>query len=103
MSWALIAVLAFGAYGLKAFGVFVLGGRRFDERLRPLSSLLPAAIFAALIVVQTVGKGGDVQIDARFVGVAAAVVAVWRRAPFIAVILIAMAATAALRLVATEL
>ncbi len=100
MSWGLIAVLALGAYGLKAFGVFVLGGRRFDERLRPLLSLLPAVIFAALIVVQTVGKGGEVQLDARLVGVAAAIVAVWRRAPFIAVILIVMGATASVRLVA---
>jgi len=99
MSWPALIVLVVGAYGLKAFGVLVLGrpDSTLGVRLEPLTSLIPAALFAALIAVQTVGGDETLVLDARVWGVAAGSVAVWRKAPFVVVVLIAMAVTAFVR------
>ena len=108
MSWPAIAVLVLGAYGFKALGVFGLsrlgaGGDVADAstgllRWFPiLAALIPAALFAALIAVQTLEAGGALQVDARLAGVTASGVAVWRKAPFIAAIAVAMAVTALIR------
>ena len=99
MSWAAIVILAGGAYGFKAFGVVALG--RFTDRsaseFQSVAALIPAALFAALVAVQTLEANGSLQLDARAAGVAAGTVAVVRRAPFVLVLLIAMAVTAAIR------
>jgi branched chain amino acid efflux pump len=50
-------------------------------------------------IVSTVGQGQDIVIDARLVGLVVAGLALWRRAPFVVVILLASAATALTRLV----
>jgi len=47
----------------------------------------------------TVADGPALVIDARVAGVGLATIAVWRRAPFVAVVLAAMAGTAVVRLV----
>lgn len=99
MSWIALGALALGSYLLKAIGVFSLQGT-LEERLRPLTSLLPAALFAALVVVQTLGRDGDLVIDGRVPGVVAGAVAVWFRAPFVVVVVVAMAVTAGVRAVA---
>ena len=62
-----------------------------------MAALIPPALFAALIAVQTLESDGAVQLDARAVGVAAGAVAVWRRAPFVLVVVVAMAVTALIR------
>jgi branched-subunit amino acid transport protein len=100
VSWTAIAVLAVGAYAFKAVGLLVLGGRTVSARLQPLVSLLPAALFTALVVQQTVVTDGELVADARIAGVLAAAVAVWRRAPFVVVVLVAMSVTAATRALA---
>ena len=99
MSWPALLVLVVGAYGLKSFGVLVLGrpDSTLGARLEPLTSLIPAALFAGLIAVQTVGGDETLVLDARVWGVAAGSVAVWRKAPFVVVVVIAMAVTAFVR------
>ena len=99
MSWGVIIVLVVGAYGLKVFGVLGLGrvSGSATARFEPFTSLIPAALFAALVAVQTVGDGESLVLDARLLGVAAGAVAVWRRAPFVVVVVIAMAVTACVR------
>ena len=99
MSWWPIVVLSVGAYAFKAFGLVVLGGRRPGPRMTTVASLLPAALFSGLITLMTVVDGETLVIDARLAGVAAGAVAAWRRAPFVAVIVVAMATTAALRVI----
>jgi len=49
------------------------------------------------VVKDTFSVGQTLQIDARAAGVAAAVLAAWRKAPMIAVIVIGAAVTAAVR------
>ena len=92
-------MLVVGAYGFKAFGVLGLGRVAGDAtaRFEPLTALIPAALFAGLIAVQTVADGEALVLDARLWGVAAGAVAVWRRAPFVVVVIVAMAVTAFVR------
>lgn len=100
MSWTVIVAMTIGAYLFKVLGVFGLarsGSTGLARRLAPLTALIPAALFAALIVVQTVGVDRAVRIDARAAGLVVAVVAVSRRAPFVVVVAAAMAATGLVR------
>jgi uncharacterized membrane protein len=98
VSWTLVVALSAGAYLCKAAGVLALRGREVPEAVLRGVGLLPPALLAALVVVQTVGTdAGGLVVDARVAGMAAAGVAVWRRAPFLVVVAVAMATTAALR------
>ena len=100
MSWWPILVLAVGAYACKAVGV--LAGARVPVTGRWLTAvqLLPPALLAALIVVQTVGDGAGIALDARLAGVVAGGLAAWRGAPFLAVVALAAVVAAAVRALA---
>ncbi len=99
MSWPLLIMLAAGSYGLKALGVTTLGGI-VERRFGPMVSLLPAALFSALIVVMTFEEAGQLVLDARVAGVAVGAVAAWRKAPLLVVVAAAMAVSAGMRAVA---
>ena len=94
MTWPALLALAACAYGMKALGPLVLGDRELPARWNNLLALVAVPLFGALILVQTVTVGRHYVIDSRLAGVAVAAVAVWRRAPFIVVVVLA-AATAA--------
>lgn len=96
MSWTTVLLLSAGAYAFKAAGLLALRGRDVPAPVLRFVGLLPPALLTALIVVQTVGgEDGGLTVDARLAGLAVAGVAVWRRAPFL-VVVVAGAATAAL-------
>lgn len=96
MSWGAVLVLSVGAYALKAAGL--LGGRAAGHPLVLRTvALLPPALLAALVVVQTLGSDAGIVLDERAAGLAAAGLAVWRRAPFVVVVVTAAAVTAGLR------
>jgi branched-subunit amino acid transport protein len=94
-----LIVMTVGTFALKSAGPLVLGARQLPVRVQSLIDLLPAALLAALAIVSTVGDGRAVVIDARLVGLVVAGLALWRRAPFVVVILLASAATAITRFV----
>ncbi|MFB0926998.1 MAG: AzlD domain-containing protein [Acidimicrobiales bacterium] len=96
MSWTAILVLAAGAYGFKLAGVLV-GTRIERPLLRRSVSLVPPALFCALIALQTFERDTELVLDARVAGLVAALFATWRKVPFIGVIVVAMAATALAR------
>jgi branched-subunit amino acid transport protein len=96
--WIVIAALALATAGLKVAGPLALGDRPLPVRALDVVELLASALLAALVVVETFGKGGSLTLDARVVGAAFAAVAVWRRAPMIVVVLGAAAVTALARL-----
>ncbi|SVB69864.1 uncharacterized protein METZ01_LOCUS222718, partial [marine metagenome] len=77
----------------------VIAGDRFADRLAPVTVLLPAGLFSALVIVMAMGDGPSLVVDARLIGVAAGVLAVARRAPMVVVVMVAMAVTALLRVV----
>ena len=99
MTTASITLLALAAitYTLKAAGPIALAGRSFPAWVDRIVAVLPIPLLAALVVTSTLANGGEWAFDARMAGVAAAGVALWRRLPFIAVVLVAGAATAAVR------
>ncbi|MGA9275984.1 AzlD domain-containing protein [Ilumatobacter sp.] len=92
-----LIVLATGTYAMKAAGPLVLGDRRLPARISSLVDLLPAALLASLAAVSTMGDGASIVIDARLVGMAVAGLALWKRAPFVVVIVLASMATAIVR------
>jgi branched-subunit amino acid transport protein len=94
-----LLVMTIGTFALKSAGPLVLGERTMPLRVQRLVALLPAALLAALAIVSTVGDGRSVVFDARLVGLIVAGVALWRRAPFVVVILLASGATALARLI----
>jgi branched-subunit amino acid transport protein len=97
MTWGLVLGLAACAYACKAVGFFLLAERQLPPAVDRCLALIPAAVIAALVVKDTLSLGQTLQLDARAVGVGVAAVAVWRRAPFLAVVVMAAAATAAVR------
>jgi len=97
MSWTLIIALAVGAYAFKFTGLVIIGGRTLPASLERSLALIPAAVISALIIKDTLTQGQDIVIDARAAGIAVAILAAWRRAPLIAVIIAGAATTALLR------
>jgi hypothetical protein len=96
--WISIAALALATAALKLAGPLALGGRSLPVRALAIVELLASALLAALVVVETFGKGRSLTVDARVLGAAFAVVALTRRAPMIVVVLGAAAVTALARL-----
>lgn len=99
MSWSLIGLLVLGTYLLKASGFVVLGRLQLPPLLSDLLSWSPAALIAGLVVFGTVGGGVGVTLDARAVGMLAALLAAVLRAPFLVIFVVAVAVTALVRLV----
>ena len=98
--WIIIGVVAAATIALKAVGPVLLGGRPLPDHLTGIVGLLAPALLAALVVTQVVGGDEEIVLDARLVGLGAAVVAILLRAPLLVVVVAAAAATALVRLVA---
>ena len=99
MTWTIMVVLAAGVWAQRMLGMFV-GARVLSRQpaLGRLATLIPAAVVTAVIVQLTIASGRSLVIDARLVGMTVAAVLVWRRAPFVIVVVAAAAATALVRL-----
>jgi branched-subunit amino acid transport protein len=93
-----LVLLAVGTYALKAAGPVVLGGdRELPGWLARVTTLLPAPLLAALVVSSAFVDNRAWVLDARVVGLLVAGLALWRRLPFVVVVFLAAAATAAAR------
>ena len=97
MSWTVLLVLGAISYALKAVGPVLAGGRELGPQLRRILDLVAVPLLAALILLQTLGDGHRLVIDAPAPALAVAAVLVWRRAPFLVVVLAAAATAALLR------
>ena len=96
--WLAIFAGSLGCFMLKLVGLSL--PRKVVEvpRVKHTADLLPVALLTALIATQTFTSGRHLQLDARAVGLVAAVVAVRFRAPFLVVVAVACLVTALLRL-----
>jgi branched-subunit amino acid transport protein len=99
MMWAAVIVGSLGCYVEKLLGFFLPQSVLENERVRRVFGLLPVAMLAALVAVQTFAVGQSLVIDARLAGVAVAVVALILRAPFLVVVILAALTAAAVRAV----
>ncbi len=96
--WLVILGTAAGCYLVKLAGLSV-PARVLDHPLvERIADLLPVAMLAALIGVQVLADGPQLTVDARLLGLGAAVVALLLRAPFIVVVAVAAATAAVARL-----
>jgi branched-subunit amino acid transport protein len=98
-AWVVVLVVGAGTILLKAAGPLLLGGRPLPVRIRSVVALLAPALLAALVATATFGEDRALVVDARIVGVATGAIALALRAPVLAVVLVAAAATALARLI----
>ncbi len=98
MTTLAIVFLMVGTWGQRLAGMFLVGPSL--ER-RPLltkaTNLIPAAVISAVVVQLTLSTRGSLVVDERLAGMAVAGFLVWRKAPFIVIVISAAATTAALR------
>lgn len=97
MIWAAILVTSVGCYLLKLAGLSVPKRWLDPPDVQRVAALLPVALLAALAAVQTVTDGTRLVVDARLAGVAAGVLALLLRAPFLVVVVAAAGTAAAVR------
>jgi branched-subunit amino acid transport protein len=98
VTWVVIAVVGAATILFKAAGPVLLGTRELPPRVAAVVDVLAPAMLAALVVTQAVGGDREIVLDERLVGIAAGAVAVWLRAPLLAVMVVAAAAAALVRL-----
>lgn len=96
--WVAVVVASVASLLIKLAGYLVPESLLAGERTSRVTTLLPVALLAALVVVQTVvGPGGSLVLDARLVAVGVAVVLLLLRANFLVIVLAAGATAALLR------
>ena len=97
--WLLVIATAVGCYLLKLAGYFVPARVLDHPQARRIIELVPVALLSALVVVEAVASGRHLDWNAaRLSGLGVAAVAVWRRAPFLVVLVLAAATAALVRL-----
>lgn len=96
--WVAVVVASVASLLIKLAGYLVPETLLAGERTSRVTTLLPVALLAALVVVQTVvGPGGSLVLDARIIAVGVAVVLLLLRANFLVIVLAAGATAALLR------
>jgi branched-subunit amino acid transport protein len=82
---------------IKAAGPVALGGRELPTWFTSVVILLSPALLAALVATQIFAEGDRLALEADTGGVAAGGLVFWRTGSIVACVVIAAAATAALR------
>lgn len=98
-AWAVVLVVGVATMAIKASGPVLLGERELPTWLQGALEQLAPALLAALVAVNVLASGRRLVLDARVVGLLAAVVALRLRAPTLVVVVVAAVATALARLV----
>lgn len=102
MTWQALAVLGGGTYLVRLMGL-TLGDRlNLPAGITRLIDLGATALLMALAATAALTASGGFAGWARAAGVAVGALAVWRRAPFALVIVLAAGATAGLRALGVE-
>ena len=99
-AWIVVAAVGVGTIAFKAAGPVLIGRRALPRGVQSVVDLLAPVMLMALVVTQTFGGDEEIQVDARVLGVGAAVVAIWLRAHVIIAMAVAAAVTALVRLIA---
>jgi branched-subunit amino acid transport protein len=104
-TWTVVLLVGAATVMIKALGPVVLGGRALPPRVDRVVALLAPSLLAALVAINTfavsgkVGGPGHLAFDARLLGVGAAAIAIWLRAPVLVVVVVAAAVTGIARAV----
>ncbi|PMC75023.1 MULTISPECIES: AzlD domain-containing protein [unclassified Brachybacterium] len=99
MSLLWIAVLAASALSFvqKWIGYQVPPEVLERPRISRITTLLPIALLGALVATQAATSGQSLQLDTRLVALGVAALLLWRRVPFLVVVIAAAATAAGLR------
>ncbi len=97
--WTAVLLACAGCYLLKLAGLSLPERVLSHPTVERVADLIPVALLAALVAVQTFSSGSDLTIDARGLGLAFAVVALLLRMPFLVVVVGASVVAAVARLV----
>lgn len=95
--WIAVLAASLGCYAEKLLGYLVPASVLESRTFRQISGLMPVALLAALVSVQTFASGMTLALDARAVALGVAVIALVLRAPFLVVVLLAGVTAAGLR------
>jgi uncharacterized membrane protein len=98
VTWAAVLAASVGCYLVKLTGLSVPHSVLERPRVQRVAGLLPVALLAALILIQTIASGHRLVLDARAAGVVVAIIAVALRAPFLVVVALAALTAALVRL-----
>ena len=96
--WGAIITAVVVVAGTKLLGHLVPTRLVASPRIAPIVALVSVALLAGLAAQQTLDGGHQLVIDARLAALAVAAIALWRKAPFIVVVILAAATAAVLRL-----
>ena len=97
--WVTILGLATATVAIKASGPLLVGGRSLPPLALRVIALMAPALLAALVVTQTFARDGELTLDARAAGLAAAAAAIALRASLLVTMAAAALTTAGLRAV----
>ena len=96
--WIALLLATAGCYAIKLAGLSVPPQALEHPLAERVADLLPTALLSALVAVQVFAADSALVLDARAVGLGAAVVALLLRAPFLVVVASAALAAAVVRL-----
>ncbi len=103
-AWTWFAIVAAGLamWCVKALGHRIPQEALENPRLTRVASLVTVSLLAALAAVQTLTSGKSLAADARVPALAVAALLLWRKAPFLVVVLAAAGIAAGLRALGWE-
>jgi branched-subunit amino acid transport protein len=96
---AAVLILAAGTFAIRLAGPLLRDRVTLPERVRELMSASATVLLFALVAISALTNGKQFGGWALAVGVAVGGLAAWRKLPFVAVIVLAAATTAGLRLI----
>lgn len=95
--WETILLASALVAAVKFVGFVVPETFSGSSRVQRISDVVTIGLLSSLVVLQTVAAGNHILIDARIVAVAIAAVLLWKKVPFILVILVAAGVAAGMR------
>jgi uncharacterized membrane protein len=96
--WIAVLATSIIAFAFKLAGYTVPPAWLQKPRITRVTEMLPAALLAALVVLETFSAGSRLTLDARAAALIIAIIALLLRAPFVVVVLLAAFTAAVLRL-----
>ena len=101
--WMAVLAACLLCFVVKVSGYLAPHSWLEHPRVTRMTGLVTVALLSALVAVQTLASGHRVTLDARIPALAVAAVLLWRRAPFIVVVVAAALVAAGLRALANSL
>jgi len=95
--WVTIGVGIAIIFLTKLAGQFIPASWVASPKIAPIIALVSVALLAGLAAQQTLDGGHHLVLDARVAALAVAAIALWRKVPFVVVIILAAATAALLR------